>query len=116
MLPRLDPGRTDIAKLAEVLTKPRVSLASFRLLQQLWPYGRQYARNRSEIVADIFDGWMMPNDMAPMLADGLVYEVKCFDRSAPPGFRKYHSWNPTEKGEQAIFGSRAHLKGQSDDR
>ena len=87
--------------------KPRVSLASFRLLDKLWPYAAQYCRNRSEIVADIFDGWMRPDDMAPMLADGLVYEVKSYDRSAPAGFRAYHSWNPTPKGELALFGREA---------
>jgi hypothetical protein len=98
-------------------TKPRVSLPSFRLLEHLWPYAREYAHNRSEIVADIFDGWMTPRDMAPMLADGLVYEVKSFDRSAPDGFRHYHSWNPTEKGERAIFGLevRKVLEGRSHD-
>ena len=86
--------------------KPRVSLASFRLLDKLWPYASHYDREgfRSEIVADIFDGWMTPRDMAPMLADGLVYEVKSYDRSAPVGFRSYRSWNPTEKGERALFG------------
>jgi hypothetical protein len=85
--------------------KPRVSLRSYRLLEKLWPYAPQYCRKhqRSEIVADIFDGWMNCHDMAPMIADDLVYVVRSYDPADNP--RLYISWNPTPKGEAAIFGA-----------